>query len=236
VRKTLKENSLSGISTAILAVVVIILLIVVGAGVYYYTSSTVTPSTSVSTTVSTSVSTSVSLTTVTAPTTEAPVTITVWVDYTPGQAEYKAFNQTVAGFESAYPYITLNLETHDPSTQESDFETAAIANQAPDVVRGPSDWTGTFVGGGFITSLNPYVNSTFMSQYFPAAIQDFTYQGHLWGLPENINGLGLVYNKALLPNGPPTTTSQLLSECPSLTKTSASGAITQACIVFPLDS
>jgi len=202
--------------------------------VYYYTASTVAPTTSTSTATSTATSVSTATSTYVAPPT--PVTITVWADYAPGTTEYQAFNETVAGFETTYPYIHLNLETHGSNTQEPDFETASLANQAPDVLRGPSDWTGTFVSAGFITPLTPYVNSTFVSQYFPAAIQDFTYQGHLWGLPENINGLALVYNKALLPNGPPTTTSQLISMCPSLTKTSSSGAITQACIVFPLDS
>jgi arabinogalactan oligomer/maltooligosaccharide transport system substrate-binding protein len=156
------------------------------------------------------------------------VTLTVWVTYHLGSGEYTAFNQTLAAFETTYPYIHLNLESHDPTTAQSDFVTASLAGQAPDVLREANDWTGAYVEAGFLAPLNSFVNSTFLSQYFPAALQDYTFQGHLWGLPENINGLALVYNKALLPNGPPTTTDQLLSMCPSLTKSISSGAISQA--------
>jgi arabinogalactan oligomer/maltooligosaccharide transport system substrate-binding protein len=161
------------------------------------------------------------------------VTITVWLTYHLGSGEYSAFNQTVKAFEATYPYIHLNLQSHDPTTAQADFVTASLAGQAPDVLRAANDWVGAYVEAGQLAPLNPFVNSTFLSQYFPAALQDFSFQGHLWGLPENINGLALVYNKALLPSGPPTTTDQLLSMCPSLTKTNSSGAISQACIVFP---
>lgn len=198
------------------------------------TATSVMTSTATSIATATTVLTSTAVSTVSAP--QTPVTLTVWVTYSPGSTEYTAFNDTIAGFETTYPYIHLNIEDHSASSAESDFVTASLANQAPDVLRAASDWTGSLVEAGFLTPLTAFVNSTYLSQFFPAALQDYTYEGHLYGLPENINGLALVYNKAMLPNGPPTTTSQLLSECPSLTKTNSSGAISTACIVFPVDS
>jgi arabinogalactan oligomer/maltooligosaccharide transport system substrate-binding protein len=234
-RKIMKGDSLRrGISTTIVAVIVVILVVAVGAGVYYYTVSTVTPSTStsISTSVSTSVRTSVS--TVTAPHTFAPVTITVWEQYAPSSSsnsEFGAFNKSLTAFETQYPYITVNLQTHPDSAIRSDFITASLAGQAPDIMRGPSDQTGALVAGGFLAPIDAYVNSTFLSQYFPAAVSDFQFQGHTWGLAENTNFLALIYNKALVPT-PPTTTDQLISMAQAITKTDATGKITTAGIAF----
>jgi len=231
----MKADSLRrGISTTIVAVIVVILVVAVGAGVYYYTASTVTPSTStsVSTTVSTSVRTSVS--TVTAPHTMAPVTLTVWEQYAPApsaSSEFGAFNMSLTAFETQYPYITVNLQTHPDGSIRSDFVTASLAGQAPDIMRGPNDQTGLLVSGGFLAPIDAYVNSTFLSQYFPAAVSDFQFQGHTWGLAENTNFLALIYNKALVPT-PPTTTDQLISMAQSITKTDATGKITTAGIAF----
>ena len=225
------NNSLRrGISTAVTAVIIVILVIAVGAGVYFYTSSTVSPTTSTATSVSTSTATSVS--TVTAKTTQAPVTITVWQTYASGSTEFAAFNKSLAAFEAAYPYITVDIETHVFQSLPADYETASLAGNAPTVLRASSDWTGSLVEEGDLQPIDGFVNSTFLGQYIPTAIGDFQYKGHTWGLPENINGLALVYNKALVPN-PPTTTDQLITMAQSITKTDSTGKITTAGIVWP---
>jgi arabinogalactan oligomer / maltooligosaccharide transport system substrate-binding protein len=222
VRKIPKGNMTlrRGISNTIVAVIIVILVVVVGAGVYAYTISTVSPSTTTVTRTATS--------------TETPVSITVWETYAPStsvNSEFGAFNKSLAAFETAYPWITVNVETQPSSSEQSNFETASLANQAPDVVRVANDWTGAFVAEGLLTPINSFVNSTFLSQYFNASIADYQYQGHLWGLPENVNGIGLIYNKALVPT-PPTTTDQLVSDAQSITKYSSSCAITTAGIVM----
>jgi arabinogalactan oligomer/maltooligosaccharide transport system substrate-binding protein len=225
-----KSSFRRGISTTIIAVIIVILVIAVGAGVYYYTSSTVTPATTTS--ISTSVSTSIS--TVTAAPTNTPVTIKVWEQYAPSSSpnsEFGAFNKSLTAFKAYYPWITVNVQTHPDSSIRSDFITASLAGQAPDIMRGPNDQTGMLVEGGFITPIDQFVNATFLSQYFPAAVQDFQFQGHTWGLAENTNFLALIYNKALVPT-PPTTTDQLISMAQSITKTDATGKITTAGIAF----
>lgn len=233
----MRDSSLRrGISTIVAAVIIVILVLAVGAGVYYYTASTVAPATSVSTSVSTSISTSVktSVSTVTATPTIKPVTITVWEQYAPSSgasSEFGAFNKSLTAFKAAYPWITVNVQTHPDSSIRSDFITASLAGQAPDIMRGPNDQTGALVSGGFIAPIDQFVNATFLSQYFPAAVQDFQFQGHTWGLAENTNFLALIYNKALVPT-PPTTTDQLISMAQSITKTDATGKITTAGIAF----
>ena len=212
------------------AAIAVIFIIVVGAGAYLYAASTVSPATT--TRVSTSISPTVS--TVTKTSTQAPVTITVWEQYAPSSSsssEFGAFNKSLTAFKAAYPWITVNVQTHPDSSIRSDFVTASLAGQAPDIMRGPNDQTGALVAGGFIAPIDQFVNTTFLSQYFPAAVQDFQFQGHTWGLAENINMLALIYNKALVPT-PPTTTDQLNSKAQSITKTDATGKITTAGIAF----
>ena len=235
-RKELVKDSSQrrGISTAIAAVVIVVLVVAVGAGVYYYTSSSVTGTTTTNIQTQTQVHTTTAIQTVTASKTQTPVTITVWEQYAPSssaQSEFGAFNKSLTAFKAAYPWITVNVQTHPDSSIRSDFVTASLAGQAPDIMRGPNDQTGALVAGGFITPIDSFVNSTFLSQYFPAAVEDFQFQGHTWGLAENTNFLALVYNKALVPT-PPTTTDQLLSMAKAITKTDSTGKITTAGIAF----
>lgn len=172
----------------------------------------------------------------TATPTEKPVTITVWETYAPATSvasEFGAFNKSLTAFEAAYPWITVNVETQPFGSIVSAFTTASLANKAPDVVRLANDQIGGMVAAGFLTPINQFGNATFFSRYLPNAMKDFQYgaAGDYWGLPENINGLALYYNKALVPT-PPTTTNQLISDAQAITKTSSSGTITTAGIVF----
>jgi arabinogalactan oligomer/maltooligosaccharide transport system substrate-binding protein len=150
-RTTLKR----GISTAIIAIIIVILVVAAGAAAYYYAASTVTgtTATSIHTSVQTSVQTSTKVSTVvsTVKPTQSPVTITVWETYAPSStvdSEFGAFNQSLTAFKAAYPYITVDVQTHVYSSSQADFTTASLANQAPDVVRIGNDWTGALVAEG----------------------------------------------------------------------------------------
>jgi len=219
VRKEMTANAplRRGISLAATAIVIVILVVAVGVGVYYVTLSTVKTTT----------------------TTAAPVTLTVWETYAPSStanSEFGAFNKSLSAFEAAYPYITVKVQTHPSSSEQADFTTASLANQAPDVIRAANDWTGAFVAEGFVTPIDQFMNSTFLSQYFPASIADYQFNGHTYGLPENINGLALIYNKALFTaagiTSPPTTTTQLVSDAQAMTVYDSTCKITTAGIAF----
>jgi len=223
VRKISKGKSSfeRGISTAIVAIVVVILVAAVGVGVYYATSLSVTGQTT--TVVST------------AHTTQSPVTISVWETYaaaTSQNSEFGAFNKSLSAFEAAYPWITVNVQGQPFGSIVSAFTTASLANKAPDVVRLANDQIGGMVAAGFLTPLNSYGNSTFFGTYLPNAMKGVQYgaAGDYWALPENLNGLALYYNKALVPT-PPTTTAQLISDAQAITVTSGTGTITTAGIV-----
>lgn len=201
-----------GISNTIIALIALIIVVIVVAAVYVVTLPPPTPPKPQ----------------------HAQVSLTIWHTYAPGSAELTAFNQTIAAFEAAYPYITLNVEMHPFSSAQADFVTASLANKAPDVLRESHDWTGALVAQGFLAPIDPYVNATFLSNYFPVAVSDYQYNGKTWGLPENINFLALVYNKALVPT-PPATTDDLIRIAQNITVKDSTGKITTAGIVFPVE-
>lgn len=198
------------ISTTLIVAVVIVIIAVAGVGAYALTvKPSATTVTATSTTTGSAKTTTATLTT-TATTSEAPVTLSVWDTYTPGSGEQIAFNKTISTFSTTYPWITLNVQTQAFSAAESDYITAALANQAPDVLRAANDWTGSLVAQGFLQPLTTLANSTFLAQYTSGSIGAYSINGKLYGLAENTNGLALLYNKALFSaaglSGPPTST------------------------------
>ena len=239
------------VSRVVVAIVVVVIIVIAAAGTLALTikpatttgpttltvTTTAVTTSAVTTTATSAVTTTAtSAVTTTATTTQAPVTLTVWDTYAPGSGEFTAFNKTIADFNMVYPWITLNIQTQPFNSAEADFITAALANQAPDVLRVSNDWTGPLVAQGFIQPIDSFVNSTFMQQYSNASTADYTFNGHLYGLGENINGLALIYNKALFTaaglSGPPTTTDQLLSDAQALLAKNASTIP----IIFPANN
>ncbi len=129
------------------------------------------------------------------------VTISVWGSGDPG-GETTAFNSLLNAFETAYPNITVSDNPAEaPAT--SNFFTYAHAGNAPDVFRDTSDNGGLLFYSGLILNMSKYFNASFFSQFTSRSLKDWSYNGAYYGVPVNVNGIGLYYNTALLPNGVP---------------------------------
>ncbi|MBN1178618.1 MAG: extracellular solute-binding protein [Anaerolineae bacterium] len=78
---------------------------------------------------------------------------------------------------------------------------AIPAGDGPDLVA----WEGAQIGAaalaGTLAPLDAYLGSDFMEDTFvlPAA-RGMMWDGHVWGLPETMSGIALVYNRAMLPD------------------------------------
>jgi arabinogalactan oligomer/maltooligosaccharide transport system substrate-binding protein len=161
-----------------------------------------------------------------------PVTITVWETYAPTwnvNSEIGAFNQSLAAFEAAYPYIKVNVQYHGFSLIENDFISASKVNAAPDAIRIANDWTGVLAP--FLAPIDAFGNAKLFSQYYSSALGGYRFGSHTYGLPENANMLALIYNRALVPN-PPTTTDQMVKMAQSITTYDSSCNIVTAGIAF----
>lgn len=126
--------------------------------------------------------------------TPAPKTdvLTVWAD----ELEAKALKGVAADFEKQTGIkIDLVVKT-DP---RADFLTAAPAGQGPDVLLGAHDWIGELVANGLIA---PIDLGSKKGDFRANAIQAFTYDSKLYGMPYSVENIALVCNAAKVPTQP----------------------------------
>lgn len=81
------------------------------------------------------------------------------------------------------------------------FSVAGPAGEGPDIIIGAHDWLGELVASGLLA---PIDLGELESDFSPAAIEGFTYEGTLYGLPYATENVALIYNPDLVPE-PPTT-------------------------------
>jgi|GEM_PF-364022 len=228
-KKIKKENK--AISKTIIAVIIVVIIVIAIGGIYGYlvlrnhpttttysssfTSSSLTTTTSGISNLNTSnPQVLMSLVGLSSPP-STPVTITVWDSYS--VSENQAFNQTLAQFEQEFPWIHVQV-TYGVGVGTSQFETAAKAGQAPIVYRDTSDAGGALFAAGLVLNLSQYLPPSIASLYLPTAIKDWTLNGSLYGLPDNINYIVMFYNKHFVPY-PPNTTDQLVQIAEYVNKT-----------------
>jgi maltose/maltodextrin transport system substrate-binding protein len=96
----------------------------------------------------------------------------------------------------------IEVEVSHPDNVEQRFQQVASNAQGPDIMFWPHDRLGEWVKGGLLAPVNP-------SAEVKAKIDDFawdavTVDGKVYGYPVSVEAISLIYNKALLPAGPPT--------------------------------
>jgi arabinogalactan oligomer/maltooligosaccharide transport system substrate-binding protein len=142
-------------------------------------------------------------------------TLTIWAD-----ASRVPAIQKVAGAWAAQHGITINVVQKDFGVIQTSLGTVD-ASTAPDVVVGASDWVGGFSANGLVL---PLVLSKTVKSQFPSYALDAMSYGtavkRLWGLPVQLENIGLVVNTGLVKV--PKTFAQLESEALAFKKKSSS--------------
>jgi arabinogalactan oligomer / maltooligosaccharide transport system substrate-binding protein len=141
-------------------------------------------------------------------------TLTIWAD-----ASRVPAIQKVAGAWAAQHGITINVVQKDFGVIQTSLGTVD-ASTAPDVVVGASDWVGGFSANGLVL---PLVLSKAVKAQFPSYALDAMSYGtavkRLWGLPVQLENIGLVVNTQLAKV--PKTFAQLESEALAFKKKSS---------------
>ncbi|WP_042419870.1 extracellular solute-binding protein [Streptacidiphilus anmyonensis] len=126
-----------------------------------------------------------------------PVTITWW-DTSDATNEAPTYKDLVAQFEQANPSIKVNYVSVPFADAQTKFTTAATAGKgAPDVLRSDVGWVAGFAQAGLLAPLDGTPAAAQKSSFEPQLIQQATYQGKLYGMPEVTDTLALMYNKSL---------------------------------------
>jgi maltose/maltodextrin transport system substrate-binding protein len=87
-----------------------------------------------------------------------------------------------------------------PVDAPSKFQQASGAGKGPDIFCWPHDRAGEWAKSGLIVPVRP--GKKLRGEIEESAWKAFTYQGKAWGYPLAIETIGLIYNKALVPNPP----------------------------------
>jgi arabinogalactan oligomer / maltooligosaccharide transport system substrate-binding protein len=125
------------------------------------------------------------------------VSLTLWV-YDDGRLE--VLSQLGEEFEAEYG-VSLVVEVVDLSEIRNAMTLGASSGEGPDMVIIPHDNLGPMVenGAAMVIDLGDKAES-----YLPNAIDGFTYNGELYGVPLAVENIGFFRNTELVPEAPAT--------------------------------
>jgi len=128
------------------------------------------------------------------------IILTIW--YTFEGKEEDVFLNSIVQFEEFEKNIKVEAISKPYGSSEQAFVTAALGDEAPDIMRFSSDqlgYVGKFRQNGFplLEDLLPYLTPIEREAWDPNAINGMMYEGSLLGLPASQDCLSLIYNKAL---------------------------------------
>ncbi|MBI2404914.1 extracellular solute-binding protein [Candidatus Gottesmanbacteria bacterium] len=144
------------------------------------------------------------------------VTITYW-----GLWEDDATVRSVlTAFEGAHPKIKVSYFKQSPKQYRERLADAIARGEGPDVFRFHNTWVPMLRGDLATVPVKIMTAAQFASAFYPVASRDLVAGTNIYGIPLEIDGLGLYYNEDTLAQAGvsvPTTYEELLNVVPKLT-------------------
>ena len=133
---------------------------------------------------------------------EDEITLTVWHSFAAESQEEAVFLDAVEDFEQYHSHIVVEVTSIPFADIDRQYEIAAQAGQAPDIVRLSSDQLGKIGeirvnGFPLLEDLRPHLTPNQRSTFDAQALQSMRYGDALYGLPASQDCLSLLYNRAL---------------------------------------
>jgi multiple sugar transport system substrate-binding protein len=156
------------------------------------------------------------------PTTAPPVTLTMWHNWGPDDSKYTAFKSILDDFRAANPDINLVDEVYVDADIPIKLETAATANQEPELVlSGGLGNAFNWVESGVVVAVNDYITEWGLADsLLPSAITQYTAtDGSVIAFPLEGFTWPVWYNTKVLESvglGIPTTTDELIAAAKAL--------------------
>ena len=122
--------------------------------------------------------------------------LTIWVDET----RIDLFNVLGGEFKTATG-VTLDVVQKPSQDIKTDFIAQAPTGQGPDLIVGAHDWVGDLQANGVIA---PVELGDALAGFNPLALQGFTFDGSLYGVPYATENIGLVRNNGMVSETPAT--------------------------------
>ncbi|HOU24401.1 MAG TPA: extracellular solute-binding protein [Anaerolineae bacterium] len=130
------------------------------------------------------------------------VTITLW-EQEAEDRDSGALLPLLNEFMAANPDILVEMTHYGNEELRTQFQTASLAGQAPEVVRCPNDFAGPFSTMGIVMPIKDLLDQAYLDTLLPGAVAGGVVAGTLWGVPDSSgNHLMLLYNKNLVTKVP----------------------------------
>ncbi len=110
--------------------------------------------------------------------------------------------------------IDVEVQQMDFGSIKPKFLNAAQAGNGPDIIVGPHDWVGELVVNGL---LEPITVLPEKDKYYKTALDAFTFNGKLYGVPYAMEAVALIYNKDFVEK-PPKTIDELIKKAKEIDK------------------
>lgn len=129
-------------------------------------------------------------------TSTGPETVTIWDGWA---SNYVAPKQAIFdAYTKAHPNVTIKLVNITQNLIQKSL-TAVKANNGPDIVAWVDDSLGEMVDSRTVVPMDQYISQSFVSStYTQAAAQAVQFNGHVWGVPETVEAVTIMYNKKLV--------------------------------------
>lgn len=145
----------------------------------------------------------------TASSTDFSGTVVIWHNW---QGDYlKAKQDIFHAYEVAHPKVKIQLVHQDNVVDKS--ITAINAGSGPDMIAWVDDSLGKLAKSKIVIPMDQYISKSYIdSTYNKAAAEGVTFDGHVYGVPESVEAITLMYNKKLVSASDlPTTTDAMLT-------------------------
>lgn len=124
------------------------------------------------------------------------VSLLIWADET----RAAVIEELGAAFEEEYG-VSLEVQQLAFGDIRDQLKIAGPAGEGPDVIIGAHDWLGELVTNSLVESIDLGDDA---ENFSPVAVQAFTYDGQLYGVPYAVENIALFYNTELVAEPPAT--------------------------------
>lgn len=157
-----------------------------------------------------------------------PVSLTVWVNDRVGATAVEAVHTVIEAW-AAETGNTVTIVDGAFFEMMNQLTTAIPAGEGPDLFMLTNNFLGPDVAGGLIMDIDQYLPAEEKAKYSQTALDAFTLEGKLMGIPLAADVNALVYNKALIAT-PPATMEELIATAKTLTTGDSFG------FLYPIDA
>ncbi|HEY7347170.1 MAG TPA: extracellular solute-binding protein [Ktedonobacterales bacterium] len=121
--------------------------------------------------------------------------IVIWHGW---EGSYLAEKQAIFdAYHKMHPNVTITLVHQEDVVQKS--VTAINAGSGPDIIAWADDSLGTLAQSRIVIPLDDYISKSFVDKtYNKAAAQGVEFNNHVWGVPEAVEAVTIMYNKSLI--------------------------------------